>query len=68
MDYHHRMGFAEGMEKEIEKGMEKGMKEGRKEGREEGEKQGRQEMIANMLEMGIAIMDMAKSLAYPRIS
>ena len=49
MDYHHRMGFTEGMERE------------RKEGQEEDKKQARQELIANMLGMGISIADMAKT-------
>jgi len=65
MEYHHRMGFAEGMEKGMEKGIEKGMEKGMKEGREEGKKQAKQEMIANMLEMGISIVDMARITGIP---
>jgi predicted transposase/invertase (TIGR01784 family) len=57
MDYHHRMGFAEGMEK----GMEKGVKEGQV----KGEKKAKQEMIANMLEMGIVLADIAKITGIP---
>ncbi len=65
MDYHHRMGFAEGMEKGMEKGIEKGIEKGMKEGWEEGKKQVKQEMIANMLEIGIALADIAKITGIP---
>ena len=56
MEYHHRMGFAEGMEKGIEKGIEKGMEKGKEIGKEETIRQ----IIAKMLENGLPLTTIVK--------
>lgn len=56
MEYHHRMGFAEGMEKGIERGLEKGMEKGIEKGKEETKRQ----IIAKMLENSLPITTIVK--------
>ena len=57
MDYHRRLGKAEGFSDGFEKGMEKGRKEGMEEGREEALRQ----TAKNFLELGISLADVAKA-------
>lgn len=61
MEYHHRMGKAEGFNDGFEKGKEKGMEEGRKEGREEALLQ----TAKNLLALGISPADVAKATGIP---
>ena len=56
MDYHRRMGKAEGFSDGFEKGMEKG----REEGREEGLNALRQ-TAKNLLELGVSLADVVKA-------
>ena len=51
MEYHHRMGFAEGMEKGMEKGIEKGIEKG---------KETIRQIIAKMRENGLPITTIVK--------
>ena len=60
MEYHHRMGFAEGMEKGIEKGIEKGMEKGMEKGKEIGKEETIRQIIAKMLENGLPLTTIVK--------
>lgn len=56
MDYHHRLGKAEGFNEGFEKGIEKGIEEGREEGRENA----KCKIVTYMLKCGLEIVDIAK--------
>ena len=56
MEYHHRMGKAEGFNDGFEKGKEKGMEEGRKEGMK-----ALRQTAKNLLNMGMSVADVSKA-------
>ena len=56
MEYHHRIGKAEGFNDGFEKGMEKGVEEGREEGRA-----ALLQTAKNLLNMGMSLADVAKA-------
>jgi predicted transposase/invertase (TIGR01784 family) len=65
MEYHHRMGKAEGFNDGFEKGIEKGIERGIERGIEEGMVKGREEALLqtaqNLLALGISPSDVAQA-------
>jgi len=57
MEYHHRIGKAEGFNDGFEKGMEKGVEKGREEGREEALFQ----IAKKLLSLGFSLADVTKA-------
>jgi len=73
MEYHHRIGKAEGfndgfekgMEKGVEKGIKEGMEKGIEKGIEKGREEGREETLfqtaKNLLSLGFSLADVVKA-------